>query len=115
MPLRSLVMSICFPEGYKYKTPAISRGCFHEEEAYNSYKNIMIQHNLDVQLAKGGLIISTEFPFIGASPDGLVLCSSCGKGFVEIKFPFDQRDNYIFEAVENDHFYLTKMNNSIKL
>ena len=92
MPSRSLIMSICCPESYKYKTPAISWGCSHEEQAYNSDKNIMIQH----------------------SPDELV-SSCCGKGCVEIKCPFNQRDNYISETVENDNFYLTKMNNSIKL
>ena len=70
----------------------------------------MIQDHPDFQLAKNGLIITTEFPFIGAFPDGLVLCSCCGKGCVEIKCPFNQRDNYIF-----DNFYLTKMNNSMKL
>ena len=44
------------------------------------------------------------------------MSSSCyEKGCVEIKCPFNQRDNYISEAVENDNFYLTKMNNSIKL
>lgn len=75
----------------------------------------MIQNHPDFQLAKSGLIITTEFPFIGAFPDGLVLCSCCGKGCVEIKCPFNQRDNYIFDAVENDNFYLTKTNNSIKL
>ena len=105
MPSRSLIMSICYPESYKYKTPAISWGCSHEEEAYNSYKNIMIQHHPDFQLAKSGLIISTEFPFIGVSPDGLVLCSCCGKGCVEIKCSSNQRDNYISEAVENDIFF----------
>ena len=47
MPSRSLIMSICCPEGHKYKTPGISWGYFHEEEAYNSYKNIMIQHHPD--------------------------------------------------------------------
>ena len=118
-PSRSLIMSICYPESYKpwayqqpWELPAISWGCSHEEQGYNSYRNIMIQNHPDFQLAKSGLIITTEFPFIGAFPDGLVLCSCCGKGCVEIKCPFNQRDNYIFDAVENDNFYLTKMNNS---
>ena len=74
----------------------------------------MIQHHPDFQLAKSGLIISTGCPFIGASSDGLVLCSCCGEGCVEIKCPFDQRDNYISEAV-HDNICLTKTNNSIKL
>ena len=116
-PSRSLIMSICYPESYKswgyqqpWELPAISWGCSHQEQGYNSYRNIMIQNHLDFQLAKNGLIITTEFPFIGAFPDGLVLCSCCGKGCVEIKCAFNQRDNYIF-----DNFYLTKMNNSMKL
>ena len=32
-----------------------------------------------------------------------------------MKRPFNQRDNYTSEAVENDNFYLSKINNSIKL
>ena len=92
-------MRICYPESYTYKTPAISWS-FSHEEAYNSYKNIMIQHHPDFQLAKTGLTISTEFPFIGASPNLLLLCSCCGKGCVQTKYPFNQGGNYIFEAVE---------------
>ena len=116
MPSRSLIMNICYPESYKYETPAMAWGCTHEEEAYNYYKSIMVQHHSDLQLSNSGLIISTEFPFIGASPDGLVSCSCCGKGSVEIKCPFNHRDNYIFEAVEQDkNFYLTKTGNEIKL
>ena len=34
---------------------------------------------------------------------------------METKCPFNQRDNYISEAVENYNLYLTKMNNSIRL
>ena len=109
-------MNICYPESYKYETPAMAWGCTHEEEAYNYYKSIMVQHHSDLQLSNSGLIISTEFPFIGASPDVLVSCSCCGKGSVEIKCPFNHRDNYIFEAVEQDkNFYLTKTDNEIKL
>ena len=73
MPSQSLIMSICYPGSYKYKTPAISWGYSHEEEAYNSYKNIMTQHHPVFQLPKSGLIVSTEFPFIRASPDGIAL------------------------------------------
>ena len=108
-------MNICYPESYKCKIPQISWGCSHEEEAYNSYKNIVMQHHPEFQLAKSGLITLTEFPFIVASPDGLVLCSCCGKECAEITCPFNQRGNCIFEPVKNDNFYLTKVNNSIKI
>ena len=116
MPSQSLIMNICYPESYKYETPAMAWGCTHEEEACNYYKSIMVQHHRDLQLSNSGLIISTEFPFIGASPDGLVSCCCCGKVSVEIKCSFYHRNNYIFEAVEQDkNFYLTKTGNEIKL
>ena len=69
MPSRSLIMNICYPESDKYETPAMAWGCTYEEEAYNYYKSIMVQHHSDLQLSNSGLRTSTEFPFIGASPD----------------------------------------------
>ena len=39
-----------------------------------------------------GLVIDPKFPFLGASPDGMVCCSCCGKGVLEIKCPFKYRD-----------------------
>ena len=32
-------------------------------------------------------------PYLGASPDGLVECSCCGKGVLEVKCPFCHKDN----------------------
>ena len=47
---------------------------------------------------------------------GLVSCSCCGKGSEEIKCPFNHRDNYIFEALEQDkNACLTKTGNEIEL
>ena len=42
----------------------------------------------DFTLRKAGLYISKEKPFLGASPDGIISCSCCGKGALEIKCPF---------------------------
>lgn len=39
-----------------------------------------------------GLVIDPKYPFLGASPDGMVCCSCCGKGVLEIKCPFKYRD-----------------------
>ena len=40
-------------------------------------------HNFKVE--ESGLFISTEYPFVGASPDGLVTCACCSDGVCEIK------------------------------
>ena len=47
----------------------------------------------NVKVTETGLHVNTNFPYLGASPDGLVLCSCHGKGLLEIKCPFKYRDN----------------------
>ena len=36
--------------------------------------------------------MNSEYPRFGASPDGLVTCSCCGDGCVEIKCPYTLKD-----------------------
>ena len=52
------------------------------------------------ELQKSGLVLDTENPFIGASPDGIISCSCCGKGVVEVKCPFLCRDKPFSEAMK---------------
>ena len=37
-----------------------------------------------------GLLINQNWPFIGASSDGIVSCAFCGKSTLEIKCPYGQ-------------------------
>ena len=53
-------------------------------------------HN-SVHLHKCGLIVNTEFSFLGASPDGK-LCDNGKCGIVEIKCPYSARNYTITEA-----------------
>ena len=116
MPSQSLIKSICYPGSYKFESTATSWGCSHEEKALNIYKNIMKEHHENFEVNRCGFFISIDYPFIGASPDGLISCSCCGEGCVEIKCPFCHKDQFIFEAVEqNKTFCLKKENNNIKL
>lgn len=46
--------------------------------------------NFTVQ--SSGLVINPSYPYIGASPDGVVDCQCCGQGQLEIKCPFKYRD-----------------------
>ena len=39
-----------------------------------------------------GLIINTNYPHLGASPDGMTQCKYCGSGLVEIKYPFSAKN-----------------------
>ena len=40
-------------------------------------------------LSDNGLVIST---YLGASPDGIIDCSCCGSGIIEVKCPYKYRD-----------------------
>ena len=51
------------------------------------------------ELCKVGLCVSKVLPFLGASPDGLVQCTCCGHGTLEIKCPYSCR-NMKFEEKE---------------
>ena len=95
LPSQSLVKAICYPEAYKFSTKATQWGCKHEKSAKEYYvKHLQGQHG-NVTLAKSGLVINPKWPYLGASPDGVVTCSCCGKGVLKIKCPYCHRSEDI--------------------
>ena len=42
----------------------------------------------DVVVRESGLRVNPKFPFLGTSVDGLVDCTKCGQGVLEIKCPY---------------------------
>ena len=65
------------------------------EFKYNkNKKNIfLVNHSFkrkhkNLNLEETGLVLLKDFPYIGASPDGLISCLCCGRGVLEIKCPF---------------------------
>lgn len=112
MPSPSLIKAICYPSKYKFKTVATEWGCNHEEVALQQYCSLMEQFHENFEVRKCGLFISTDSPFIAASPDALVNCQCCGEGCVEIKCPYNFRDNFVFETTENKSFFLQSSPNN---
>ena len=84
-PSLSLIMAICHPETLRFSTSATKWGCQHEKTALEEYKLSNSDWHENFRVSDSGLFISVEYPFIGASPDGLVECSCCGQGICEIK------------------------------
>ena len=81
-PSKSLIMSICYPEMFRFSTEATTWGCQHEKLALEIYSNRNVHEN--IQVSKCGFFIRTEYPFLGASPDAVVDCLCCGKGICEV-------------------------------
>ena len=95
MPSPSLIKTICYPSNYKFKTAVTKWGCDHKRIALQQYCELMEQLHEKFEVRKCGLFISTELPYIAASPDALVSCICCGEGCVKIKCPYTFQDNYI--------------------
>ena len=89
-PSRSLVASILAPQ--PLSTPAIRWGVENEEKARNEYLIFMQGTHDSFQVTNTGLHVNPLCPHLGASPDGLISCSCCGKGLLEIKCPYSIRD-----------------------
>ena len=84
-PSISLIMSICHPEISRFKTAATRWGCEHEQVARDKYAGLSSVSHHNFKVEESGLFINTEYPFVGASPDGLVTCACCSDGICEIK------------------------------
>ena len=83
-PSLSLIMRICHPEAFIFKTPANSRGCQHERDALEQYKKQIATDHNKFCVSPSGFFISVQHPYFGASPDGMVRCSCCGPRICEV-------------------------------
>ena len=121
-PAKSLVLKITKPRYGELNTPALCWGRDKEDFAIMEYINCSSDENYfseslclvtqtfhsDFDFKKLGLLVCGERPWFGVSPDGMVNCSCCGFGVVEVKCPFSLRDSGLSNAVEGGKFYVRK-------
>ena len=71
-------------------------------------------NHTDYKIARCGLFVDKNKPYIAASPDGMFSCK-CHEGYViEIKCPFKHRDQFIKERI-NDCDFLEILDGKIHL
>ena len=58
-----------------------------------AYTEQMEMYHFTINCFCRGLLISDEYSFIAASPNGVISCDCCGHGIVEIKCPFVTKDD----------------------
>lgn len=107
-PSESLVKTICYPESVKFSTAATRWGCEHERSAISEYKKAAQQQHDCLKVSESGLVVHPKYPFLGASPDGLVDCECCSSGVLEVKCPYSCRGSDVDVAVEDRKFCLGK-------
>ena len=91
------------------RTPgsAVDWGTSHESEARAEYEALM-----QTKVAECGLTLHPAFPYLGASPDGIVDDST----ILEIKCPYTGRDKSVKELVNSGYRHIEMdENNQMKL
>lgn len=99
----SLLKQILSQNNMTYNNIAsLNHGEKYESKARDLYvEKQNIDHN-SFSCDLSGLVIYNDFPFIGASSNGLVQCNCCGKGCIEIKCPFSCAQMTAYDAVCHD-------------
>ncbi len=76
-PSQSLIKTICYPQSFCFSSKQTTWGCTHEKLQY--IKETEEKHT-DFAVKDSGVVINPMWPFVGASPDGVVSCKCCGVG-----------------------------------
>ena len=107
-PAQSLVKSICYPQELSFSRKQTDWGLKHKKVARELYLKAQKQHHNDLIVADSGLVINPQWPFVAATPDGIVDCKCCGKGVLEIKCPYSHRDESVESAASKDEKFCLK-------
>ena len=71
--------------------PALKYGKEMEPVARKDYVKKVRGNHKNFQVRESGLVLSKHTDGVGASPDGFINCTCCGKGVLEIKCPYSLR------------------------
>lgn len=110
-----MIKAICYPSPHRSKIRALNYGCQHENKAAQQFTEHMGKSHINFGFEKFGFLIHPDYPYFGASPDGLVGCDCCGLSLVEIKCPFCARFSGISEKIGSKNFYLDAKKGKIVL
>ena len=87
--------------GKKLVTASLKWGTDNESVAIKKYQE---EHAMIV--IESGLIINPKWPWLAASPDGLVIADNKCSGAVEVKCPYSKLDMEISEACKDKSFFM---------
>ena len=96
------------------KVAALEWGKTYEPKARMEYVNVVETKHTSFKVEMTGLHVNPQYPHLGASPDGLISCSCCGNGLLEIKCPYSKRNLDPTQIVDSS-FYLNPTESGLKL
>ena len=113
MPSKNLIMKICYPMKNTFTSEATAYGCKNESAAREYLTVYLANEHENLVVTDCGLYRSTVFPYLGATPDGLVKCSCCPHDYIiEIKCPFKCLKVCPTELALNDKEFCMEYNHS---
>ena len=114
-PSPSLIKSICYPQSHAFTSAACAWGQKHESTARGVYYSKYAKIHDTFSISDSGLVIDLKYPFMGESPDGLVVCTCCGKGVLEIKCPYSCKTKSFEERAKEKDFFLERSGDHLTL
>ena len=86
-------------------------GLDNEKNAPEKYLE-RLEKRENVEIKNIGLVISPKWPFLGCSPDGIVLENGVPIGCIEIKWPYSKKDMMLADAAKEDKTFFLKLTDS---
>lgn len=114
-PSTSTVSKVCYP--IKTATSAAIRsfwGTDNEETARQAYVTLTAPQHTNPKVERCGFIINPLLPEVGESPDGLVHCTCCGKGCLEMKCTFKHHNSILQACADDSKFCLQVTKRKLK-
>lgn len=59
-----------------------------EGHAKKKLKELLEEQHVNAEILPTGFLIDRQYGFLGASPDGMVICDCCDSALLEIKCPY---------------------------
>lgn len=89
-----------------FTSPATEHGTTCEPIARELYVQEKTKCHNGLKVSESGLIVREDYPYLGASPDGIVECKCCGKGLLEIKCPYTLRNETVRDICKDKSYHL---------
>ena len=97
-----------------FTSAATCHGQKHEAHVKELYIMLLKDKGINAQVSEVGLQLSSSFPYLGASLDGVVTCKNETWG-LEIKCPFSKYNMSLQEALKDKKFFLVEDGGNFKL
>ena len=91
---------------------ALKWGIENEDAAIQKYNEL----HCNIEVHKCGLVVSPKWPWLGCSPDGIILENSIPVGCIEVKCPYSKRNMTLLDASTDDKsFFLGILKGKLSL